>query len=297
MTLQDQYNRWKETTLKKSLDKFAERKKKFETTAGIEVHRVALPGFDTDEISARPTQPAEQESEYLEKLNFPGEFPFTRGVQPTMYRSRFWTMRQYAGFSTAEESNKRYRYLLNQGQTGLSVAFDLPTQIGYDADDAMALGEVGKVGVSISSVEDMARLFDQIPLDKVSTSMTINAPAGVLLAMYIAVAKRQGVEMKSLRGTIQNDILKEYVARGHVYISACAFDATHHRYLFVLHARSSELEHHLSFGLSHPRSRFNCGAGSCVHAGEWNRVRGCRSQVRTERGRVRTADILLLQRA
>ncbi len=115
-----------------------------------------------------------------------------------MYRSRFWTMRQYAGFSTAEESNKRYRYLLNQGQTGLSVAFDLPTQIGYDADDAMALGEVGKVGVSISSVEDMARLFDQIPLDKVSTSMTINAPAGVLLAMYIAVAKQQGVEMKSL---------------------------------------------------------------------------------------------------
>ena len=123
-------------------------------------------------------------------------------------------MRQYAGFSTAEESNKRYRYLLNQGQTGLSVAFDLPTQIGYDADDAMALGEVGKVGVSISSAEDMARLFDQIPLDKVSTSMTINAPAGVLLAMYIAVAKQQGVEMKSLRGTIQNDILKEYVARG-----------------------------------------------------------------------------------
>ncbi len=206
MTLQDQYNRWKESTLKKSLDKFAERKKKFETTAGIELPRVAMPDASTS-LSLT-------ESEYLEKLNFPGEYPFTRGVQPTMYRSRFWTMRQYAGFSTAEESNKRYRYLLNQGQTGLSVAFDLPTQIGYDADDAMALGEVGKVGVSISSVEDMARLFDQIPLDKVSTSMTINAPAGVLLAMYIAVAKRQGVEMKTLRGTIQNDILKEYVARG-----------------------------------------------------------------------------------
>jgi methylmalonyl-CoA mutase, N-terminal domain len=199
MTLQDQYKKWQENTLKKSLDRFSERKNKFETTAGIEIPRVAMPEDDTD---------------YLEKLSFPGEYPFTRGVQPTMYRSRFWTMRQYAGFSTAEESNKRYRYLLNQGQTGLSVAFDLPTQIGYDADDAMALGEVGKVGVSISSVEDMARLFDQIPLDKVSTSMTINAPAGVLLAMYIAVAKRQGVEMKSLRGTIQNDILKEYVARG-----------------------------------------------------------------------------------
>ncbi|HNC90459.1 MAG TPA: methylmalonyl-CoA mutase family protein, partial [Anaerolineales bacterium] len=145
---------------------------------------------------------------------FPGEYPYTRGVQPTMYRSRFWTMRQYAGFSTAEESNKRYRYLLAQGQTGLSVAFDLPTQIGYDADDPIAQGEVGKVGVSISSIRDMEQLFDQIPLEKVSTSMTINAPAGVLLAMYIAVAKRQGADMRQLRGTIQNDILKEYVARG-----------------------------------------------------------------------------------
>jgi methylmalonyl-CoA mutase, N-terminal domain len=148
------------------------------------------------------------------EVGFPGEYPYTRGVQPTMYRSRFWTMRQYAGFSTAEESNKRYRYLLGQGQTGLSVAFDLPTQIGYDADDPIAQGEVGKVGVSISSIKDMEQLFDQIPLDKVSTSMTINAPAGVLLAMYIAVAKRQGADMKQLRGTIQNDILKEYVARG-----------------------------------------------------------------------------------
>ncbi len=147
-------------------------------------------------------------------LGFPGEYPFTRGVQPTMYRSRFWTMRQYAGFASAEESNKRYRYLLDQGQTGLSVAFDLPTQIGYDADDPMSLGEVGKVGVSISSLKDMEILFDKIPLDKVSTSMTINAPAAVLLAMYIAVGKRQGVEPAKLRGTIQNDILKEYVARG-----------------------------------------------------------------------------------
>ncbi len=174
---------------------------------------MALPlGFDADEKNTRPTQPAGQE--YLDKLGFPGEYPYTRGVQPTMYRSRFWTMRQYAGFSTAEESNKRYRYLLQQGQTGLSVAFDLPTQIGYDADDPIAQGEVGKVGVSISSIRDMEQLFDQIPLDKVSTSMTINAPAGVLLAMYIAVAKRQGADMRQLRGTIQNDILKEYVARG-----------------------------------------------------------------------------------
>jgi len=167
-------------------------------------------GLDMPPTAA--TRPAEES--YLDKLGFPGEYPFTRGVQPTMYRSRFWTMRQYAGFSTAEDSNKRYRYLLAQGQTGLSVAFDLPTQIGYDADDPIAAGEVGKVGVSISSIKDMEQLFDQIPLEKVSTSMTINAPAGVLLAMYIAVAKRQGADVSKLRGTIQNDILKEYVARG-----------------------------------------------------------------------------------
>jgi len=213
MTINDQYNKWKETTLKKSLDKFKERKTRFETSAGIELPRVALLGASTaGQESAVP--PLSAEETYLAKLNFPGEFPFTRGVQPTMYRSRFWTMRQYAGFSTAEESNKRYRYLLQNGQTGLSVAFDLPTQIGYDADDPIAAGEVGKVGVSISSIYDMQQLYDQIPLDKVSTSMTINAPAGVLLAMYIAVAKRQGVDMNQLRGTIQNDILKEYVARG-----------------------------------------------------------------------------------
>jgi methylmalonyl-CoA mutase, N-terminal domain len=200
MTLKDSFKKWQDATLQKSLEKFKERKERFETSAGIVLPRVALPAEDA---------PA-----YEEKLGFPGEYPFTRGIQPTMYRGRFWTMRQYAGFSTAQESNKRYRYLLEQGQTGLSVAFDLPTQIGYDADDPMAQGEVGKVGVSISSIHDMALLFDQIPLDKVSTSMTINAPAGVLLAMYIAVAKRQGVDVRLLRGTIQNDILKEYVARG-----------------------------------------------------------------------------------
>ena len=207
MTLKDSFQKWQETTLKKSLDKFKERKERFETSSGIETPRVPLPGLGAERVD-------KQETEYLEKLGFPGEYPYTRGVQPTMYRSRFWTMRQYAGFSTAEESNKRYRYLLGQGQTGLSVAFDLPTQIGYDADDLIAQGEVGKVGVSISSLHDMEQLFDQIPLEQVSTSMTINAPAGVLLAMYIAVAKRQGADVKKLRGTIQNDILKEYVARG-----------------------------------------------------------------------------------
>ena len=198
MDLDQEKKRWDETVAKPSVDKFKERKPEFLSPSGIPLPRVAVPG----------------EFDYMEQLGFPGEYPFTRGVQPTMFRSRFWTMRQYAGFASAEESNKRYRYLLDQGQTGLSVAFDLPTQIGYDADDPMSLGEVGKVGVSISSLNDMEVLFDQIPLDKVSTSMTINAPAAVLLAMYIADGKRHGVEPKQLRGTIQNDILKEYVARG-----------------------------------------------------------------------------------
>lgn len=198
MSFADDRSRWEDKFVKPALNKFPERKPEFTTSSGIPLPRVAGP----------------QETDYAETLGFPGQYPFTRGVQPTMYRGRFWTMRQYAGFASAEESNRRYRYLLEQGQTGLSVAFDLPTQVGYDADDRMAMGEVGKVGVSISSLNDMEILFRGIPLDKVSTSMTINAPASVLLAMYIVVGKRQGVEEKKLRGTIQNDILKEYIARG-----------------------------------------------------------------------------------
>ena len=191
---------WEDQTLSPALRKNPERREQFETSSGILLERLYLP--------------EDPDPDYLDQLGFPGEYPFTRGIQPTMYRGRLWTMRQYAGYATAEESNRRYKFLLSQGQTGLSVAFDLPTQIGYDADDRMALGEVGKVGVSISSIEDMARLFDGIPLDKVSTSMTINAPAAILLALYIAVARRQGVSPKQLRGTVQNDILKEYIARG-----------------------------------------------------------------------------------
>ncbi|MGH2524002.1 MAG: methylmalonyl-CoA mutase family protein, partial [Anaerolineales bacterium] len=179
---------WEENTLSPSLRKNPERREQFETSSGISLERVYLP--------------QDPDPDYGEKLSFPGEYPFTRGIQPTMYRGRLWTMRQYAGYATAEESNRRYKFLLSQGQTGLSVAFDLPTQIGYDADDPMALGEVGRVGVSISSIEDMAALFEGIPLDKVSTSMTINAPASILLALYIAVARRQGVDSKKLRGTI-----------------------------------------------------------------------------------------------
>lgn len=191
---------WEDDVLARALSRFPERSAEFTTSSGISVERLYTAGDAPADADA--TQ------------GYPGQFPFTRGAQPTMYRGRLWTMRQYAGYASAEESNARYRYLLENGQTGLSVAFDLPTQIGYDADDSMALGEVGKVGVSISSVRDMARLFDGIPLDKVSTSMTINAPAAVLLAMYIVVARRQGVEPAKLRGTVQNDILKEYLARG-----------------------------------------------------------------------------------
>ncbi len=176
-------------------------KKKFLTSSGVEIKSVYKP----EDI---------EPFDYYKKLGMPGNFPFTRGVYPEMYRTRLWTMRQYAGYATAEESNRRYRYLLKQGQTGLSVAFDLPTQIGYDSDHPLSKGEVGKVGVAIDSLEDMETLFEGIPLDRVSTSMTINATAAILLAMYIVVGEKQGVSSEKLSGTIQNDILKEYIARG-----------------------------------------------------------------------------------
>ncbi len=171
--------------------------------------------LDSGKPVERAYDPLDMEGfDYIENLNWPGEYPFTRGIQPTMYRGRLWTMRQYAGFGSAEETNQRFRYLLDQGQTGLSVAFDLPTQIGYDSDHPLARGEVGKVGVAIDTLADMEILLDGIPLDQVTTSMTINAPAAVLLAMYMAVAEKQGIPMDKIGGTIQNDILKEYVARG-----------------------------------------------------------------------------------
>lgn len=199
--IKDARTNWEQGPLQKVLNRFPERKPEFKTPSGTEVKRVYTP----EDVA---------ELDYNCDLGFPGQYPFTRGVQPTMYRGRLWTMRQYAGFATAEESNERYKYLLEQGQTGLSVAFDLPTQIGYDSDHSLSAGEVGKVGVAIDSLADMEILFDGIPLDKVSTSMTINAPAAVLLAMYMGVAEKQGVPFNKLSGTIQNDILKEYVARG-----------------------------------------------------------------------------------
>jgi len=192
---------WRETTLASGLKRAAERQEAFETSSGLEIESVYTPedlaGFD-----------------YARDSGYPGEYPYTRGVQANMYRGRIWTIRQYAGFGTAEETNQRYRYLLEQGQTGLSIAFDLPTQIGYDSDHPLARGEVGKVGVAIDSLRDMEVLFQDIPLDKVSTSMTINATAPILLAMYIALGKKQGIEPTGLNGTTQNDILKEYIARG-----------------------------------------------------------------------------------
>ncbi len=198
---------WQENTLTPVVSRFPERKKQFTTSSPS----IVIQPLYTPSNEAANDGNAE---EYLQKLGFPGEFPFTRGVQPNMYRGRLWTMRQYAGFGSAAESNRRYHYLIENGQTGLSVAFDLPTQIGYDADHDLAQGEVGKVGVSISSLQDMRTLLHGIPLDKVSVSMTINAPAAILLAMVVAVAKEQGVPLDKLRGTVQNDILKEYIARG-----------------------------------------------------------------------------------
>lgn len=197
----EKLSEWEEKTLKPFIQKNSEQREKFVTTSNREVKRLYTP------LDLNPEK-------YFDEIGFPGEYPFTRGVQPTMYRGRFWTMRQYAGFGTAKESNERYKFLLSQGTMGLSVAFDLPTQIGYDSDDPHSEGEVGRVGVAIDTLADMEILFDGIPLDKVSTSMTINAPAAILLAMYIAVAEKNGVSRDKLSGTVQNDILKEYIARG-----------------------------------------------------------------------------------
>lgn len=198
---EDDYQKWKNNQYDPLVEQYGERREEFQNSSGMEIPPVYTPGDWSDD-------------QYEEDLGMPGEYPFTRGVQPNMYRGKLWTMRQYAGFGTAEESNERYHYLLDQGNKGLSVAFDLPTQIGMDSDDPMSKGEVGKVGVAIDTLDDMETLFDGIPLDEVSTSMTINASAVVLLCLYVAVAKQQGADLKNLRGTIQNDVLKEYMARG-----------------------------------------------------------------------------------
>ena len=192
---------WLDKTVRPVEKRFPGRHKVFDTRSGIQT-----------EVSYTPED--QRDFDYSKKLGYPGEFPYTRGIQPNMYRGRLWTMRQYSGFASPEESNRRYRFLLDQGQNGLSVAFDLPTQVGYDSDHEMALGEVGKAGVPVASLADMEMLFDGIPLGDVTTSMTINATASIMLAMYIAVGRKQGLSPSALGGTIQNDILKEYIARG-----------------------------------------------------------------------------------
>ena len=194
---------WRKNTLDPAVQRFPERQESFQTDSELEIDTVYS-----------PEDLPQKDGNYIRNVGYPGEYPYTRGVQPNMYRGRIWTMRQYSGYATAADTNWRFRYLLEQGQTGLSVAFDLPTQIGYDSDHPQAHGEVGKVGVPICSLEDMEALFDSIPLDRVSTSMTINATASVLLCLYIAAAKRQGVPQEKVSGTLQNDILKEYIARG-----------------------------------------------------------------------------------
>ena len=198
--LSEKLEQWQEQ-VESELKKFPERRKNFTTQSNLELKRVYTP------LDLR-------EADYLKNLGLPGEYPYTRGVQRTMYRGRFWTMRQYAGFGTAEETNKRFRYLLEQGQTGLSVAFDLPTQMGYDSDHPLAQGEVGRVGVAVDSLKDIETLFDGIPLKEVSTSMTINSTAVILLSMYVVTAQKQGVQIAELRATIQNDVLNEYIVRG-----------------------------------------------------------------------------------
>lgn len=198
--IKEEKEKWKEEDLKPTLEKFGERKEGFTTGSGRSIKRV----YGPDDL---------EDNDYLDEIGWPGRHPYTRGVYPTMYRGRVWTMRQYSGYGTAEETNKRWKYLIEQGQTGLSIAFDLPTQLGFDSDYPMAAGEVGKVGVAIDTLADMERLFRDIQLDNVSTSMTINAPTIVLLAMYVALARKQGADLENLRGTVQNDILKEYVAR------------------------------------------------------------------------------------
>ena len=219
-------------------------------------------------------------------LGYPGSFPYTRGIQPTMYRGRLWTMRQYAGFGTAAESNQRYRYLLAQGVSGLSVAFDLPTQMGYDSDHPLAAGEVGRVGVAIDSIEDMAELFDGIPLDRVSTSMTINATAIILLALYVAVARRQGVATAALSGTVQNDILKEYVARGtYIYPPRPSLRIVTDIFAY-LRARAAAVEHDFDQRVSHPRGRLDRGRRRSPSRSP-TRSRTCRR--RSTRGSTSTA--------
>ena len=261
------YARWQRETYEPAVRRFPERKPSFLTESDLEV----APLYGPDAQDAEP-------------LGQPGEFPFTRGVQPSMYRGRLWTMRQYAGFSTPEDSNARYRFLLSQGQTGLSVAFDLPTQTGYDADHEMARPEIGKVGVPISSLADMEVLFDGIPLEDITTSMTINSTAPMLLALYLSVARKQGVAFGEVGGTTQNDVLKEYIARGTHIFPPRAVAPPRDGHVRVLRLGRSAMEHDQHQRISHARGRGDRSAGDRVYARQRHSVRAGGGGRRPQRG-------------
>ena len=252
------------------------------TDSGIEIkHR-----YDADDV----------EPNLDERLGEPGEYPYTRGIHPDMYRGRKWTMRQYAGYASAKETNERFHYLIDHGSTGLSMAFDLPTQLGRDSDDPLCMGEVGRTGVAIDTIDDMRRVFDGIPLDQVSTSMTINAPAAVLLLLYELVGEEQGVAAEQLTGTTQNDVLKEYIARGNFIYPPGPGDAPHHGPVRLLPRAHPEVEHDLDLRLPHAREGLLGGAGGGLHARQRDRLRAGRDRRRPPGGRVRAAARLLLQR-
>ena len=272
---------WEERILKRTLEKNKERKPGFKATS-LPVRRL----YDPEDV---------RELDYERDLGYPGAFPYTRGVQPTMYRGKFWTMRQYAGFGSAEESNRRYRYLLEQGQTGLSVAFDLPTQIGLDSDNALCEGEVGKVGVAIDTLADMELLFAEIPLDKVSVSMTINASAAIVLAMYLAVAEKQGHRPGAALGHHPERPAQGIHRPRHLHLPARAVAAHHHRHLLLLQGARAQVEHDLDQRLPYPRGRLHRGAGTGLHLRRRHRLRASGAGLRAAGRRVRAAPLLLLR--
>jgi len=282
--------RWEQQRLRPLLSRSPERLTRFSTVSDEEISALYTPSDVEDlEFLNDVGFPGEYPLEFLNDVGFPGEYPYTRGVQPSMYRGRLWTMRQFSGFGSAEDTNARYHYLLSQGQTGLSVAFHFPTLMGYDSDHQRARGEVGMCGVAVDSLKDMEILFHKIPLDRITTSMTINAPAAILLAMYIAVAEQQGVSAKRIGGTIQNDILL-------LDLSPRSFHADHHRHPGLLLGPRAEVEHHQHQRLPHPGGGLDGGAGTRVHHRRRHRLRPGRDGGGHPGGQVRPAPLLFLQR-